>query len=116
MIFTDNQIQLAIKLKSAGLPWQPKRGQFAFDVNGAIRPTSPFQKGVYYFLDFPCFVDYFGSVERLAQSMIWLPTFEEARLLLTSQMDWSCLGAHLERGTELEYLYLLILTDLNRHR
>ena len=114
MLFTNRQIRLATRLKKAGLVWQPGRGQYAFDIGGRIRPGSPFQKGVYYFLDFPCFVEYFGSVEQLAESMAWLPTFEEALEWKSSQMHRDSLAMHLKNDTELDFLYQRLLTELNR--
>ena len=77
MWFTKRQIDLAVQLKALGLPWSPGVGQYAYDVEHVIQPTSPFQPHVYYFLDFPCFVEYFGSYERLAAAMVWLPTCED---------------------------------------
>ncbi len=112
MEFSDQQIKLATELKAAGLPWQPQQGQYIFDMNERIKPGSPFQKGVYYLLDFDCFVDYFGSPTNLAANTAWLPTFEEARSLLKVKITHQQWSQPLRQGTELEYLYGLLLTEL----
>ena len=115
MMFSDDQIQLAIQLEAAGLSWRPRRGQFAFDPDGRIRCGSPFQAGVYYFLDFECFEDYFGSLERLAEALVWLPTFEKSRELLATALKPESLLAHVQQGSELVYLYRTLLTVLSNH-
>lgn len=112
MEFSDQQIKLAMELKSAGLPWQPRQGQYIFDMHARIKPGSPFQKGVYYLLDFACFVDYFGSPTNLAANTAWLPTFEEANWLLKVKIDHQQWSQPLRQGTELEYLYGRLLTEL----
>ena len=61
MKFTRQQIERAIDLKKGGIPWNPGVGQYALDWHGLIKPASPFQSGIYFFLDYPCFVEYFGS-------------------------------------------------------
>jgi hypothetical protein len=111
--FSKAQIDLASQLKRAGLPWQPAVGQYALDVDGRILPASPFQEGVYYFHDLPCFIRYFGSATELARAMVWLPTFEEARKLATNSPALrEAVTDHLAAGTELDALYRLVLTGL----
>ena len=112
MEFSDQQIKLATELKAAGLPWQPQQGQYIFDIHERIKPGSPFQKGVYYLLDFDCFVDYFGSPTNLAANTAWLPTFEEARSLRKAKIDHLQWVQPLRRGNELAFLYGLLLTEL----
>lgn len=112
MEFSEQQIKRAIELKTVGLLWQPQKGQYIFDIHERIGPGSPFQKGVYYLLDIDCFVDYFGSPANLSAFTAWLPTFEEVRSLLKTKVDHQQLSVPLQRGTELEYLYSLLLTEL----
>ena len=113
MMFTGTQIDLATRLKAAGIHWQPQRGQYVFDGGGKIRPSSPFQPHVYYFHDFQCFVDYFGSIEQLQENLVWLPTYEECRSLIRDQQQLTkavCIG--LKDYCELDALYGLLLTEL----
>jgi hypothetical protein len=113
MFFTDRQIELACQLKVAGLTWTPQAGQYAFDAENRIGPGSPFQPQVYYFHDLPCFVDYFGSVAALTYSMVWLPTFEEARERAKSLASIrETIEQNLTAGTELDGLYHLIKTEI----
>ena len=78
MKFTRQQIEWAIELKKLGIPWNPGTGHYAYDSRGEIGPGSPFQNAVYFFLDYPCFVEYFESETNLVRRMVWLPTLEQA--------------------------------------
>lgn len=115
--FTDSQIDLAIQLKHSGLAWQPGIGQYAYDHSEIIEHGSPFQHGVYFFLNFPCFIEYFGSLSRLTESMVWLPTWEQARTeaarlnIPLKKIEEVCLNG-LEQNAELESIYTLLLTGL----
>ncbi len=82
MKFSNDQIELACQLKTSGLPWQPSVGHYAFDRERKIKPGSPFQDRIYFFLDLACFIDYFAGIERLHESMVWLPTLEQATELI----------------------------------
>ena len=115
MQFTSQQIELACQLKDAGLSWTPAAGQYAFDREKRIRPGSPFQDHVYFFLDFPCFVEYFGDVHQLAMAMVWLPTWEEVSVLLA---EWRATRTEilnadtLARQQELDDAYRWLLKNL----
>lgn len=112
MQFSSRQIELACQLKDAGLSWNPAPGQYAYDRKHRIKPGSPFQDRVYFFLDFPCFVQYFGSAARLRDSMVWLPTWEEAaQRLREAQVDLPTLLSDrtLKEQAELEAAYLSLL-------
>lgn len=113
MRFTKEQIRLASNLKKIGLGWKPQVGHYAFDCQQKIKPGSPFQDGVYFFLNFPCFVDYFGGIDNLHDSMVWLPTWEQATTLIHAH--GGALGeladgvvGHLEEGVELDFAYGMI--------
>jgi len=93
-MFTSNQLRLAKQLKQAGLPWEPRIGQYAWDPQRTIRPKSPFQDRVYFFLNFPCFVEYFGSLETLKSAMIWLPTMEQATEIANHKISSHKISSH----------------------
>ena len=113
MQFTEQQLRHALRLKRLGLPWEPMAGHYAHDFEGKIKPGSPFQPGVYFFLDLPCFVDYFGGTNELRDSMVWLPTWEQAVGLilgLNGQLDELAVGAAegLGENMELDFAYSMI--------
>lgn len=112
MHFSTKQIDLACQLKDAGLSWTPGVGQYAYDRDGQIRPGSPFQDRVYFFLDFPCFIDYFGGLQSLHDSMVWLPTFEQATQSIREkqgEVDAIVVGRSLSAGKELDEAYRVLL-------
>ena len=47
MRFTESEIQLASRLRGAGLQWQPQPGHFVFDIDGVVKAGSPFQASVH---------------------------------------------------------------------
>ena len=117
MRFTQQQIDLACTLKDQGLPWRPGPGQYAYDREQRIGPGSPFQDRVYFFLDFPCFVDYFGSIAKLREAMVWLPTWEQASLLLRQEglEHFSFVsGETFSDRVELDGCYRALLKTLDR--
>ncbi|MCU0561431.1 MAG: hypothetical protein MUD16_14715 [Desulfobacterales bacterium] len=79
--FDEALCRLALELKRLGLPWSPHVGCFAWDPDGRIRPESPFPNRVYFILSLPRFIDIFGSIEAIAERLVWLPTWHQARLL-----------------------------------
>ena len=91
MRYSADEISLASELKTLGLPWEPEAGQFVFDKNKICPQSSPFQPGVYFLLNFDCFMQRVGGVERFVDNMVWLPTWHEARSILLN------LGVSLER-------------------
>lgn len=79
--FDDSLCRLALELKRLGLPWQPHVGCFVWDPDGHIQPESPFPNRVYFILSLPRFIDIFGGIEAIAEKLVWLPTWHQARLL-----------------------------------
>ena len=61
---------------------------------------------------FDCFVDYFGSVEKLAEACVWIPTFEEARAMVETQLSVENFKAALMESAELDFLYRQLITEL----
>ncbi len=116
MTFSDRMIELAIAMKSAGVPWQPSAGHYVFDKGRIVQRASPFQDGVYFVLNLPHFVKLAGGVDAFVDKMVWLPTWEQARQVLRDAgMTDQCLQSVLleknsiARQEELVTLYELIL-------
>jgi len=71
----------ALDLKKGGLEWHPHVGCFVWDPDEIIDAESPFPARVYFILDLPRFVGIFGSIEKMVEKLVWLPTWHQARLL-----------------------------------
>lgn len=119
MRFTENEIEKAIRLRGAGLEWDPQPGHYAFDIDGVMKAGSPFQAGVYMITSLSAFIvaaggNDSGTLERFA----WLPTWEDARdwlrdrgvereaVLEAMRLD--------DEATDRERLYGLMLQHLDR--
>ena len=119
MPFDDRICRLALDMKSAGLKWRPHVGCFVWDPDGHIKQESPFPNRVYFVLSLPRFIDIFADIEKMAEKLIWLPTWHQARLLC-SQLDVSDSAVSglwqedeaLPDGEELLYLYSVIMDAL----
>jgi hypothetical protein len=61
MRFTKEQITVAKRLKKLGLPWNPTVGDYVFDQHNICPKASPFQPGVYFLLNFTCFMQHVGG-------------------------------------------------------
>ncbi len=121
MKFSSQQIALAIQFKERGLAWEPTVGNYVYDATAAVKPTSPFQEHVYFLLDYDCFMDRVGGVERFKTIMTWLPTWSDAREILRSLgvsekdvQDEIVRSRALEDGSELLQLYELIAQRLSK--
>ena len=119
MKFSSRQIELAVKFKELGLAWEPTVGHYVYDATGAVKPTSPFQDRVYFLLNYDCFMERVGGVERFKTIMTWLPTWSDAREILRSLgvsdkevQDELVRSQALEDGSELLQLYELIAQHL----
>jgi hypothetical protein len=80
--FSDTEIQLAQQMRSLGLPWTPRPGQFVLDSSGLVTRASPFQDRVYFVLNYEYFTKIAGGEQRFREIMIWLPTWEQCRDVL----------------------------------
>ncbi len=118
--FTPAEVDLCHQLKSAGLPWDPAPGHFVWDGEGLIERPSPFHDRVYFILDLKHFLRRTGTTQRLVESMVWLPTWEQTRMLLSGRgVDPSSLietlvtrGA-IGSGTERYVLYEMLKASLH---
>ena len=122
MFFSPKHLELARRFKQLGLPWEPSVGNYVYDATGAVKPTSPFQKRVYFLLNYDCFMQKVGGVDRFKEIMTWLPTWDDARQILRLlQVPDAAIQHELvateafERGIELQVLYELIATELERN-
>lgn len=120
MKFSPQQIELACRLKELGLPWEPHVGHYFYDPLGIAGIRSPFQDRVF-LLDSERFMQRVGGLARFTEVMTWLPTWSDARQILSSlevsplEVQRAVLGANaLRRGTELDVLYELVADNLAR--
>ena len=81
VIFDNQTCRLACELKQLGIPWQPHVGCFVWDPDEQIKAESPFPHRIYFILSLPRFIDIFGSIEAIAEKLVWLPTWHQTRLL-----------------------------------
>lgn len=79
--FTRSHAESAREMKRLGLDWQPHVGCFVWDPDGRIAVDSPFPERIYFILSLPRFIDMFGSREAVAEALVWLPTWHQARQL-----------------------------------
>ena len=115
--FEHRNLQLARELKEHGLDWQPHVGCFVWDPDAHIEAESPFPMRVYFILSLPRFVAIFGSRQAVADKLIWLPTWHQARLIalqrgVDTEKISGLLSAAAPPGEELPGLYRLILEAL----
>jgi hypothetical protein len=81
VVFGTQTCRLANELKQLGISWQPHVGCFVWDPHEHITAESPFPHRIYFILSLPRFLDIFGSTEAIAEKLVWLPTWHQARLL-----------------------------------
>ena len=112
--FDEKTCRMALKMKEAGLIWHPHVGGFAWDPDGVIPADSPFPNRVYFILSLPRFVEILGSVERISQKLVWLPTFHQARLLLHAKgiSDEQIQGVSSDQRNDHIRIYGQIVTEL----
>jgi hypothetical protein len=117
--FDLRHCQAAAKLKDRGLSWTPHVGCFVWDPHEVIRVASPFPGRIYFILNLGRFLKIFGSIEEISNTLIWLPTYHQARLLCerlgVDHQEVSALLAspeHARAGDELLALYTMILKRL----
>ncbi len=108
----DRLFSLALKLKEAGLDWQPTIGCFVWDPQGFIAAPSPFAKRVYFILSLKRFLGIFGDLDTMRRHLVWLPTWYQTRQLLDQlpaggrQMPSDNRSAHPAATPEEEMIHL----------
>ena len=121
MIFDTQICRLAQKIKHLGIDWQPHVGCFVWDPDNTIAVDSPFPHRIYFILSLPRFIDIFGSREAIAEKLVWLPTWHQARLLCkqlnvpneATAAIWQS-QASFSTGEELHKVYELIIDALQK--
>jgi hypothetical protein len=81
VIFDSQTCNLENELKRLGIPWKPHVGCFVWDPDEHIKAESPFPQRIYFILSLPRFIDIFGGIDAIAEKLVWLPTWHQARLL-----------------------------------
>jgi len=120
MRFTEAEIQLAARLRGAGLSWTPHAGQYVFDIDGLVRAPSPFQAGVHLISSANAMERLAGGAEDLHEKFAWLPTWDDARSWLDeSNVPRKAVIAALQDAdehdrTDREAIYGVILETLER--
>lgn len=120
MRLSTNEIELARRMRDAGLAWEPAVGHFVYDEAGLIEVESPFQPRVYFILDMKHFLRRAETVARLKEAMFWLPQWDQTRALLRERgVGNETIARHLqetraiEDGRELIVLYERLLAALS---
>lgn len=118
---TDQQIDLARSFKAQGLAWEPAVGQYVYDGTHFLKPSSPFQKHVYFLLNYDCFMEKVGGVARFKELMTWLPVWEDARTILRrlgvedAQVEQALSRQNaFANGSELSVLYQMIDDEIGQ--
>lgn len=88
--FTIEHCHLALRIKEAGLSWEPQVGCFVWDKDGRIEAPSPFGKGIYFILDMRPFLRRLGTTAVVAKDLVWLPSLHQAL--------WICDRLAIEEG------------------
>lgn len=118
MRFTESEIDKAMRLRAAGLPWGPEPGQYVFDINGMVRAGSPFQAGIFLINSANTFEAMAGGQDELFENFAWLPTWEDCRAWLrekgvsNGRVAEAWKQAIAEGLTDREALYALMLEVL----
>jgi len=81
MPFDDRICLGALEMKKSGLAWRPHVGCFVWDPDLTIKPDSPFPGRIYFILSLRRFIEIFGTVDRIAEKLVWLPTWNQAQLV-----------------------------------
>jgi hypothetical protein len=120
--FNEDHLHLAYKMKKSGLQWKPHVGCFVWDAEKQIEAESPFPLRVYFILSLPRFISIFGSLENVAEKLVWLPTWHQARLIANGLgVDNSKIAGLWTSestpapGEELHAIYGLIIEKLQPH-
>jgi hypothetical protein len=118
--FDEQHRHLAAQLKEAGLTWKPHVGCFVWDRDKHIEVGSPFPNRIYFILNLGHFLRIFGTIEAVAEKLIWLPTHHQARLLCdrlgvdAKEIDAAPSSGKISDG--LLALYRIILTKLGNKK
>ncbi|NIQ37642.1 MAG: hypothetical protein GTN81_03520 [Proteobacteria bacterium] len=121
--FDERHCERALSLKKSGLLWKPHVGCFVWDRDQLIKVDSPFPERIYFILNLGHFIRLLGSVDNIAERLVWLPTWHQARLLAirlgVEERDISGIWSSPDEivpGDELLELYGILLRALRKER
>ncbi len=121
IVFDTHTCQLARQIKRLGIKWHPHVGCFVWDPDNTIEVDSPFPHRIYFILSLPRFIDIFGTPEAIAEKLVWLPTWHQARLLCEQLYVPNEAVANIwqdrtsfSAGEELQQIYELIIDALQK--
>lgn len=80
MPFDEKVCLQALEMKKCGLSWRPHVGCFVWDPDESIKAPSPFPGRIYFILSLQRFIEIFDTIEQIAEKLVWLPTWHQARL------------------------------------
>jgi hypothetical protein len=117
--FEKRHLEMAVRLKNAGLRWWVHVGCFAWDPDGRLAETSPLPNRIYLILNLSYFARALGGIEEISRQLVWLPTWHQTRLLCREHnvsdeavaAIWSP-ATPMGPGDELIALYELLLERL----
>ena len=81
MPFDERVCRQALEMKKTGLEWRPQVGCFVWDPDESIKPASPFPGRIYFILSLARFIEIFDTIGQMAEKLVWLPTWHQARLV-----------------------------------
>ena len=81
MPFEERICMKALEMKKNNLVWRPHVGCFVWDPDEIIKPDSPFPGRIYFILSLRRFIEIFETVDRIAEKLVWLPTWYQAQLV-----------------------------------
>ena len=120
--FDDRICRQALHMKVAGLKWRPHVGCFVWDPEHCIKQDSPFPNRIYFVLSLPRFIGIFGDIAKMAEKLVWLPTWHQARLLCQELGKPLDTAAKLWQGNdsgspgdELFAIYQVIIDGISGH-
>jgi hypothetical protein len=117
--FEDRICLRALEMKKNGLAWRPHVGCFVWDPDLTIKPDSPFPGRIYFILSLKRFIEIFETVDRIAEKLVWLPTWHQAQLVY-SQLAGTGAASDIKRSNghtfstvaEFLHIYGLIIDAL----
>lgn len=119
--FNETLCEMAAELKSAGLRWTPRVGDFVWDNQQVINHPSPFPKRIYFILNIRRFLDIFQTVDDMTDNLVWLPAWHQARAVCAELninenviKETFCSQGGFEAGKDLYTLYRIILSALDK--
>ncbi len=80
--FEPDVLAAAQDMKREGLEFRPHVGCFVWDPDEVIEATSPFPERVFFILNLGRFEQLLGSVDAIAEKLVWVPTENQARWII----------------------------------